>query len=210
MKAMSEILIVDDEPSVCRSCTDILTREGWRVETALSGRECINRTRDKSFAVVILDLRMPDIGGTKLLQEIKQRHPETPVIIITGYSSVASAVETMKIGASDYLAKPFSPEQIRRAVEQATITCPAWMEKEQEGIINAEDVHRVLERASRDDKFATRLLEQDSEALVEFGLPSEANAALLSGDIQWLERHVGKLSETQKAWLNRRLQQESW
>jgi hypothetical protein len=78
------------------------------------------------------------------------------------------------------------------------------------GVINAEEVRRVLERASRDAGFAARLLEQDSNVFEDYEVPSEARAALLSGDIRWIEEHVGKLTESQKAWLKRRLEQESW
>jgi len=210
MKPLSEILVVDDEPSVCLSCSDILARDGWRVETAFSGRECMNRTRHRTFDVVILDLRIPDIGGTRLLQEIKDRHPETPVIIITGYSSVASAVEAMKIGATDYISKPFTPEQIRGAVKRAMEMHEPHVDGDRRGVINAEEVRRVLERASRDAKFAARLLEQDSKVFEEYEVPLEARAALLGGDIRWIEKHVGKLTESQKTWLMRRLEQEKW
>lgn len=210
MKAMSDILVVDDEPGICRSCRDILARDGWHVETALTGRECIDRTRNKSFAVVVLDLRIPDVGGIKLLEEIHRLHPETSVIIITGYSSVASAVEAMKVGACDYIAKPFTPEQICKAVDRAARSFETVMHREQGSTINAEDVLKVLNRAIRETGFASKLIEQDSEALIGYNLSSEARAALLSGDVRWIETHAGKLTDTQRAWLDRRLQQERW
>ncbi len=210
METMSDILVVDDEPGVCRSCRDILARDGWRVETALTGRECIDRTRSKSFAVIVLDLRIPDVGGIKLLEEIRRLHPETSVIIITGYSSVASAVEAMKVGACDYIAKPFTPEQICNAVDRAARSFETAMHREHGATINAEDVLKALNRATREAGFASKIIEQDSEALTGYNLSSEARAALLSGDVRWIERHAGNLTDMQRAWLDRRLQQERW
>ena len=115
----SRILVVDDEPNVCRSCSDMLSRDDWTVEVALSGNECLTKTEGERFDVVILDLKIPDIAGTELLRRIRGRHPETPVIMITGYSTVSSAVETMKLGAFDYIPKPFTPRSLRTTVERA-------------------------------------------------------------------------------------------
>ncbi|MCX7703383.1 MAG: formate/nitrite family transporter [Planctomycetota bacterium] len=124
------ILVVDDEESVCRSCSDILATRGWRVETALTGGECVRKTRDKPFDVVILDLKIPDISGIDLMKQIKALYPDTSIIVITGYSDVSSAIETMKMGVFDYIPKPFEPNVIRSAVERALSSRGSMMAKE--------------------------------------------------------------------------------
>ncbi len=125
MTVESKILVVDDEANVCRSCQDMLGERGKKVVTAFSGNECIKKTDDESFDVVILDLKIPGITGMELLKRIRGRHPETRVIVITGYSTVSSAVETMKLGAFDYIAKPFTPGELRGAVDRALGSRPA-------------------------------------------------------------------------------------
>ncbi|MCX7703384.1 MAG: response regulator [Planctomycetota bacterium] len=210
MVTSPRILIVDDEPSICKSCCDILGARGWRVETALTGDECVRKTRDKSFDVVILDLKIPDVAGTELLRLVKKSHPETYIIIITGYSSVESAVETMKMGASDYIPKPFTPDEIRLAVERVLGRRCAVKEEKGGRVISAKDVKKVLEKAACDEGFVGALLEQGSDSLAGFTLSSEEKSAILSGDIKWIEERVGRLSEEQKVWLYSRLQQERW
>ncbi len=123
---------------------------------------------------------------------------------------MSSAVETMKIGAFDYIPKPFTPDQIREAVERATEIHAADTTEKEGRIIHRDEVIKVLERASSDMKFIAQLTEDGSKALDDYKLSWEERAALLSGDIQWIEKHVGKLTDDQKIWLNCRLQQERW
>lgn len=120
MKA--NILLVDDELAICKSCERILKRDGHQVKYVLSGREALELIKQESFDVVFTDLKMMDIGGMEVLKEIKEHQPDVVVVIITGYATVAAAVETMKLGAFDFLPKPFTPEELltvcRKAVEK--------------------------------------------------------------------------------------------
>lgn len=120
MKA--NILLVDDELAICKSCERILKRDGHKVKYVLSGREALELIKQESFDVVFTDLKMMDIGGMEVLKEIKEHQPDVVVVIITGYATVAAAVETMKLGAFDFLPKPFTPEELltvcRKAVEK--------------------------------------------------------------------------------------------
>jgi DNA-binding NtrC family response regulator len=103
---------VDDEIVICKSCEKIFKRAGHDVIYAVSGKEALEILDKQTFDVVFTDLKMMDIGGMEVLRIIKQKFPDTLVVIITGYATVASAVETMRYGAFDYLPKPFTPAEI--------------------------------------------------------------------------------------------------
>jgi DNA-binding response OmpR family regulator len=121
----SRILVVDDEPTVCRSVKKVLERKGYQVAEAL----CVSSALDileqgNVYDLIILDLMMPQTGGIELLKIARERWPETPILIVTGYASIASAVETMKLGAVGYLPKPFTPEELAQAVEDTMTEAP--------------------------------------------------------------------------------------
>ena len=117
--ATAKILVVDDEEIVCISCRRILTEAGYEVHTRLSGREGLSLLDEEPCDLAIIDLKMPGMDGMELLQAIKLGHPHLPVLMITGYSTVESAVEAMKAGACDYLPKPFTPNQVEMIVQKA-------------------------------------------------------------------------------------------
>jgi DNA-binding NtrC family response regulator len=112
------ILIVDDEVNICRSCVKILSKTGCEAEYSLNGYEALKMMAEHPFDVVITDLKMSSLGGMEVLRRIKEAYPDTKVIVITGYATVSSSVEVMKMGASDYLPKPFTPHELRSVVEQ--------------------------------------------------------------------------------------------
>ena len=115
------ILIVDDEPAICRNCVKILTKMDYEVKSALSGYDALKMLEAEQFDVVVTDLKMSNLGGMEVLRRLKETHPETMVIVITGYASVSSAVEVMKMGAFDYLPKPFTPHELRSVVHQSLL-----------------------------------------------------------------------------------------
>ncbi len=110
------ILIVDDEDIVRRSCLRILLPEGYALEIAKNGSEALKKIQNEPFDLVLADLVMPDITGIDLLKKIKEDWPETEVIIITGYGTVKTAVDSLKYGAYDFIEKPFTPEVLLNSV----------------------------------------------------------------------------------------------
>ncbi len=103
----NRILIVDDEEIILQVLSGLVTRDGYTVTTASSGEEAWETFSDEPFPLVIMDLVMDGISGIDLLEKIRQRHPETQVIIITGHASLDSATAALRAGAFDYLSKPF-------------------------------------------------------------------------------------------------------
>lgn len=120
-----KVLVIDDEQIVLDSVIKILSSGPYTVDITLSGQEGIRRVLKNDYDLVLTDVRMPDISGKLVLYEIKRHKPSLPVVIITGFSSIGSARETMKMGASDYLEKPFSPDELLRVVENAMLGAPA-------------------------------------------------------------------------------------
>jgi DNA-binding NtrC family response regulator len=116
------VLIVDDEESLRDSMSQVLAKEGYAVRGAVNGREGLAAFGGEAFGVVFLDLRLPDTDGISVLRQMKEARPETPVVIITGYGSIESAVEAIKLGAFHYLTKPFTPEELRVIAQKAVTT----------------------------------------------------------------------------------------
>jgi DNA-binding NtrC family response regulator len=113
------ILVVDDELGICQSCVKILSRENLQVEYALNGYDALKMMQANAFDVIITDLKMSSMGGMEVLRRVKESYPDSMVIVITGYASVSSTVEVMKMGAHDYLPKPFTPDELRAVVRSA-------------------------------------------------------------------------------------------
>ena len=113
------ILVIDDDRLIRSFISTILKEDGHRIEEAENGRNALDKLRNADFELVITDLRMPDISGMDVLREGRNIRPEARWIIITAYGSIESAVEAMKMGASDYLTKPFgSPDELRHVVRR--------------------------------------------------------------------------------------------
>lgn len=116
---MKKILIVDDEQIVRVSCERSLANEGYDVKSASSGKEGIEFLEREPFKLVLLDLKMPEMDGIEVLKKLREKWPDTKVIMITGYSTVETAVKTLKLGAFSYLEKPFTPDTLVEAVKEA-------------------------------------------------------------------------------------------
>ncbi len=117
--SVPRILVVDDEMIVCESCQRILEEEGYEVETALSGKEAFEKMKAHPYDIVITDLKMPGIGGMEILKTFRKDYPDSIIIMITGFSTVETAVEAMKLGAFDYIPKPFTPDEVSIVVKKA-------------------------------------------------------------------------------------------
>src|SRR5215475_12605603 len=127
--AHGSILIADDEELLRRVLTDTLSEEGYSVETVDSGSRAWEHLNQKSFDLAFFDIRMPDPSGLELLLRAREAQILTPIIIMTGQTTMANAVEAMKRGAFDYLTKPFDLEEVKalaaRALETQRLTTEA-------------------------------------------------------------------------------------
>lgn len=115
-KIKRKILVVDDDITVCKSITASIQCEEYEVDSALSGEEALSKDREKPYDLVITDLMMPGISGLDLLQSLKAERPAVNVIMVTGYPTIKTAVQSVKLGAFDYIPKPFTPVELRSLV----------------------------------------------------------------------------------------------
>jgi DNA-binding NtrC family response regulator len=113
------VLVIDDDEDICLYLKEFLTREGHRVTTVTRPLDALPEIKEGRHQVVLLDVRMPEVDGVQLLQEIRAIDSDVCVIIMTAYPSVESAVSTMKADAFDYLRKPFELEQLRQVIQRA-------------------------------------------------------------------------------------------
>jgi DNA-binding NtrC family response regulator len=201
------VLVIDDEQIVLDSVRKVLAQENYEIEATLSGGRGLEWGIQKEYDVVLTDIRMPDIGGMLVLRDIKRAKPSLPVIIITGYANVQSAVQAMKLGAADYIEKPFTPDQLIKAVEAAIESASKGSPEEQE-LVHTQEVLKVLERAGTDSDFVYSLLHHWADALEQYHLTGPEKLALLTGDIEWIEKHTGPLTPKQRRWLERPMSAE--
>ena len=118
------ILVVDDDATVRQSCERILREHGYEVETAACGEEGIERARRGHFDCGLFDLKMPDMDGMEIVRSACANRSNMAVLIITGYGSVDTAAEATRLGVADYLCKPFTPEEVTKAVDRALVSVP--------------------------------------------------------------------------------------
>jgi two-component system sensor histidine kinase/response regulator len=112
------ILVIDDEKVMLESCQKILKKAGYRVEAFDNGKEGIARFRLAPPPVLVVDLKMPDINGLQVIEKVREINPDAVIVVITGYATVAAAVEAMKAGAYDFLPKPFTPDELRLIINR--------------------------------------------------------------------------------------------
>ena len=116
----ARVLIVDDEEIVIRSCRRILSdTQLYAVDSAPDGVQALRKVDESEYDLMVLDIMMPGIDGLDVLQQVKERHPDIDVIMVTGLSQIQTAVKAMKLGAFDYLSKPFDPDELKHVVDRA-------------------------------------------------------------------------------------------
>src|SRR4051812_15910071 len=118
MSREKHILVVDDEPNIRLMFLRALEVPGRLVMPAPDGRAALDRLAEGGYDVVLLDLQMPGLGGMEVLETLRTRGDNVPVIVVTAHGSVPDAVKAMRLGAVDFLSKPVTPEQIRAAVDE--------------------------------------------------------------------------------------------
>ena len=114
-----KILVVDDEKVIREGCYEVLTQEGYEVILAERGDQGLKMIEKEHFDIILLDLMMPGLSGFDVLSHVKALHPDTSVIVITGYATIENSIKAMKNGAFDFIPKPFSPDQLRVLVSKA-------------------------------------------------------------------------------------------
>jgi len=213
---LPHVLLVEDESSVARGLAMVMREEGYDVDVADTGQGALDKFMASEFDLLVADLRLPDMDGMDVIQRVREKRPKTNVVIITGYPSVSSAVQAVKMGVSDYLRKPFTEDEFKAAVRGALEEREKQsmeeliVETQKERLIQKEEVTRVLERAHQDQEFWRELMENGSEALKDYRLSRKAKAAILSGDLEWIRMNVGELTEAQLMFIYKRLEREAW
>ncbi len=179
------ILVVDDEKNIRLTMSQALEPLGIPVQTAVNGEEALQKLPDKPFRLMFLDLKMPGMDGLEVLRRTKDQWPKTRVVIITAHGTIASAVEAMKLGAVDFVQKPFSPAEIRDLATRV-------LEREALDEQNATDYESLIELAKRhitDTDFA-KARETTRKAIAEApGQPEAYNllGALTEINGDWVE-----------------------
>jgi two-component system NtrC family response regulator len=117
MKTIS-ILVIDDEKVICDACRLILGEKGHAVDFCLTGQSGLQAIERGTYELVLLDMKLPDIDGLEILKIVGEQVPALRVIVMTGYSTMSNALQAMKLGAADYLAKPFTDDELVESVEK--------------------------------------------------------------------------------------------
>lgn len=113
------ILVIDNEEVICDACHLVLTERGHHVDYCKTGTSGLQTASRGGYDLVLLDIKLPDMDGMDILQVLRKEMPELYVIVMTGYATLGNAVQAMKLGAADYLSKPFTDDELLEAVEKA-------------------------------------------------------------------------------------------
>lgn len=113
------ILVIDDESVICDACRLVLAEEGHMVDRCLNGKSGLLAIERGTYDLILLDMKLPDIDGTEILKIVREKASAPCVIVMTGYSTMSNALQAMKLGAADYLAKPFTDDELVEAIEKS-------------------------------------------------------------------------------------------
>ena len=116
-----KILVVDDEANICQNVKKILSKKNYDVTTALNADEAIEKLTKNSYALLISDIIMPGKNGLELLKMVKNQWPLTKAMIMTAYASTDTAMKAIRLGAADYIPKPFTPDELRSKVDRVLV-----------------------------------------------------------------------------------------
>lgn len=154
------VLVVDDESSIREACTRVLLAEGYEVRVASSGEVALDLAQSQQPDLVLLDLKMPGLGGMAVLDELNLLAPEAVKVVVSAYATVSTALEAMRHGAWDFLAKPFTPDELRLTARRA-LERQRWLLKQ------GQAQQRFLETVSGKLHEPLQQARQDLESLVQ-------------------------------------------
>ncbi len=202
---LKKVLVLDDEQVVLDSCRDILEGRELELITTTSVEECLTIAGGGDIDLFVTDIMMPELNGVEVVRRLRKTNKQLTVIVITGYPSLDTARKFMQLGAYDYIPKPFTANEFRDTVLKAL------SKEDPKKAIREKLVLQILDRTADDPDFFDQLyMGSGSDALKEYDVSHEAKAAILSGDVKWIESNVGKLTEKQMMVLLRRLEMEIW
>jgi len=112
------VLVIDNEDVICKACHLVLTEKGHAVDYCKTGKSGLLAMARSRYDLVLLDMKLPDMDGMDILRSLKDGMPPLRVIVMTGYSTLSNAVQAMKLGAADYLSKPFTDDELVQAIEK--------------------------------------------------------------------------------------------
>jgi DNA-binding response OmpR family regulator len=112
------ILLIDDDESICETLTSVLEEHGYKVDSALTGGNAVKKSRSRYYDVALIDIRLPDMDGTTLIEKLEEGNPGIVKIMITGYPTLENAVESLNRGADGYIIKPFKIDELLETVRK--------------------------------------------------------------------------------------------
>lgn len=183
------ILVIDDDRDICVFLKELLTEDGYNVKTLTKPNRALREIRGKTYHVIILDLKMPDIKGEDLLKQIKKVNSDISVIILTAYPSLKSAVETLKTNAFDYVRKPFKIDDLRKTIKNALRSRMLLIE--QEKVLNIK-IGKRLKELRTGNKLTLKQLAERADLSVS--LMSQIERAESAASISTLNKIVTALN----------------
>jgi two-component system response regulator FixJ len=167
MPAEAIVHIIDDDDAVRDSLAFLLTSSGIRAETHASATIFLERFAEVSIGCIVTDIRMPDISGIDLLRQVKERDPALPVIVITGHGDVPLAVEAMRLGAADFLEKPFDDDALLAAIRSAL---DRERQRDEQGTRIAEFRNRLASLSAREREVLEGLVAGHPNKIIAYDL----------------------------------------
>ena len=183
MMIKQSVLIVDDEQSIRVSLKCMLEKEKYQVETAYNGSKALQKLENNHYDIVLTDIKMDNISGINLLQNIKEKYSDVLVLLMTGYSSIESAIDALRLGASDYILKPCSKNKILSSLSEVIKKNTPY-----ENINPSQDIYNSLKVISGKKPFTNKELLVCESLLL--GLTSRVIATKLDVTLATIKLHL--------------------
>jgi DNA-binding NtrC family response regulator len=160
------VLIVDDEPGFRDTMRDILVEQGFLVEAVATGEQALEKLRERFFHAALIDVRLPDINGTELLVRLKERHPDTAAIMVTGYASLQTSIRATNAGAFAYIVKPLDIHHLHSLLQQALDRQRTVLEERR---LLRQSRHRIQQLETREVQLSERVHQLEEELAAASG-----------------------------------------